>query len=220
MLSKFFSCFEINFNFFLLFGIKTFYHFFRPVTLLSQRYLFPFVGKKRSEKVETLAEHNFQLAEVSIKPHQNHTFTFPKMKIVIEQWERKRPISQFEDEIFFRQKKKIHFHVKMVWNWMRFSNKEFVNFTENCAKTFDIGLLNHFIFRFCWINFTEKYLVEMKNKSISFWFRRKKSLAHCNITETYLITYFMHKKVLGRIYLWVWYPKIVYMSPAASCSAY
>ena len=35
----------------------------------------------------------------------------------------------------------------------------------------------------------------------------KKSLAHCNITETYLITYFMHKKVLGRIYLWVWYPK-------------
>ena len=52
-----------------------------------------------------MAEHNFQLAEVSIKPHQNHTFTFPKMKIVIEQWERKRPISQFEDEIFFRQKK-------------------------------------------------------------------------------------------------------------------
>lgn len=71
--------------FFYYLALKLFITFSAPSPSCHKGIFFPFVGKKRSEKVETLAEHNFQLAEVSIKPHQNHTFTFPKMKIVIEQ---------------------------------------------------------------------------------------------------------------------------------------
>ena len=161
------------------------------------------------------------------------------MKIVIEQWERKRPISQFEDEIFIRQeRKKISFSRKnglkldasvVIWNLS--ISRQIVQ-----KHLISLGLLNHLFLdsesisrknillkwktKAHFFNFAEDGVTKSISRKELFAYFLKKSLTHFDITETHLITYFVHKKVLGRIYLWVWYPKIVYMSPAASCSAY